>query len=82
MTAPKNQATPILPTWSRRIRPALIRQLYENNAQGLADSVLLDEVGWALVWRCQSFLQAAEAWQHARHTANPRGLAAEHPAQA
>lgn len=53
----------ILPTWARRVKPHLIRRLYESDAQGLCDSELLDEAGWALLARCQSFLLAAEAMQ-------------------
>jgi hypothetical protein len=50
-----------LPTWSPRLPQALIRRLYELDAQGIYDDDLLDEVGWALVHRCQSFITAVEA---------------------
>jgi hypothetical protein len=52
---------PTLPTWAPRIKPYLIRQLYENDAQGLVDIELLDKVGWILYFRCQSFVAADEA---------------------
>ena len=51
----------ILPVWAPRVKPFLIRRLYEGDAQGLLDPDLLDEVGWALYSRCDSFLLAAEA---------------------
>ena len=51
----------ILPTWAPRLKPYLIRRVYEGDAQGLLDSELLDKVGWALYARCESFLLAHEA---------------------
>jgi len=39
----------------------LIRRLYESDAKGIYDDDLLDEVGWALRARCQSFVAAVEA---------------------
>jgi hypothetical protein len=53
--------TVILPEWAPRIKPFLIRRLYESDAQGRLDEGLLDEVGWALYSRCDSFLMADEA---------------------
>lgn len=50
-----------LPTWAPRVKPRLIRRLYENDAQGLCDEDLLNEVGWALYSRCESFITAIEA---------------------
>jgi hypothetical protein len=55
------KARPLLPAWARRVKPHLIRRLYENDAHGLRDPELVDEAGWALLTRCQSFLQADEA---------------------
>lgn len=54
-----------LPNWSPRVKPYLIRQLYESDAQGRLDEQLADEVGWALYSRCDSFLRA-QAAQHGR----------------
>lgn len=51
----------LLPIWAPRVKQSLIKQLYENDAQGLLDSDLLDEVGWALYSRCKSFLMAIAA---------------------
>jgi hypothetical protein len=39
----------------------LIWRLYENDALGFTDLELLDEVGWRLLARCRSFIQAVEA---------------------
>ena len=47
--------------WAPRVPQALIQHLYENDAQGFTDSELVDEVGWRLLARCQSFIQAVEA---------------------
>jgi hypothetical protein len=50
-----------LPEWAPRLPRALIRRLYELDAQGIYDNDLLDEVGWGLYHRCQSFIAAVEA---------------------
>ncbi len=54
---------PQLPTWAPKVKPYLIRRLYESDALGRLDDALLDEVGWALAARCQSFIQAMAAAQ-------------------
>jgi hypothetical protein len=51
----------LLPTWAPRVKQSLVQQLYENDAQGIYDDELLDEIGWALFHRCQSFLDATAA---------------------
>ncbi len=50
-----------LPQWAPRIKQDLIRRLYESDACGMLDEDLLDEVGWALVHRCRSFIEANAA---------------------
>lgn len=50
-----------LPTWSPRVPQHRIRALYENDAQGIYDHDLIDDVGYALYARCRSFLDANEA---------------------
>lgn len=42
--------------WNAKVPQAKIWQLYENDARGLADDQLVDEVGFALYARCQSIL--------------------------
>jgi hypothetical protein len=53
----------ILPTWAPRVKPYLLRRLYESDAKGLCDDELLDEVGWKLYVRCGSFIEAMQATQ-------------------
>jgi len=40
---------------------SLIQRLYENDAGGLTDNELVDDIGWRLFFRCQSFITAVEA---------------------
>jgi hypothetical protein len=58
MSAPK-----ILPAWAPRLSQAKVRRFYENDARGLYDEALIDEVGYALLARCESFIEANEAVQ-------------------
>jgi len=53
--------------WAPRVQQHLIRRLYESDARGILDEDLLNEVGWGLYARCQSFIQAVEA-AHGRAT--------------
>jgi hypothetical protein len=53
--------------WAPRVQQHLIRRLYESDARGLLDEELLNEVGWGLYARCESFIQAVEA-AHGRAT--------------
>ncbi len=57
----KNNA--ILPEWSPRLPMSKIQRLYNLDAQGIYDEELIDEVGYALLSRCQSFIQANQATQ-------------------
>ena len=57
MTESKNQ----LPQWARRVPKRKIRQLYETDAQGIYDLDLINEVGYALLARCESFVTANRA---------------------
>ena len=41
-------------SWAPKVRQAKIRQLYLNDARGTVDEVLLEDVGLALLQRCQS----------------------------
>jgi hypothetical protein len=49
---PKAKAAHI--SWAPRVKPTLIKQLYESDAAGLPDQDLLDEVGYALLVRCET----------------------------
>ena len=41
-------------SWSPKVRQAKIRQLYQNDALGAVDEVLVEDVGLALLERCRS----------------------------
>jgi hypothetical protein len=45
--------------WSPRIRPELIKRLYESDAQGLQDDDLCNEVGFRLFLRCQTIVMVS-----------------------
>lgn len=50
-----------IPTWAPRVTQAKIRQFYETDAKGIYDDDLIEEVGYSLLARCQSFVEAKEA---------------------
>ena len=50
-----------IPVWAERVAQRKIRRLYENDAKGIYDEALIDDVGYALFARCQSFITANEA---------------------
>jgi hypothetical protein len=41
--------------WAPRLRPQLLRRLYDSDAEGLQDMELCDEVGMILYMRCRTF---------------------------
>ena len=45
--------------WSPRIRPALIKRLYDSDALGLQDDELCNDVGFRLYLRCQTVLMVS-----------------------
>ena len=47
--------------WAPRVPKWKIRRLYESDAKGILDEELLDDVGYALLDRCDSILTVAEA---------------------
>lgn len=51
----------MLPQWASRVQKSKIKHLYELDAKGIYDDKLLDEVGYALYARCQSFITACQA---------------------
>ena len=51
----------MLPTWAPRVTQREIRRLYETDAKGIYDEELIDEVGYGLLARCQSFIDAVDA---------------------
>ncbi len=48
-------------SWAPRLPQALIQRLYRLDALGIVDEELIDEVGWGLRARCQSFIEAVWA---------------------
>ena len=48
----------MLPEWSPRIPKHKIRKLYELDAKGICDDELVDDVGFTLLSRCKSFIEA------------------------
>ena len=53
----------MIPSWAPRVPQHKIRQLYLNDANGIYDDDLIDDVGYALLARCESFLMANDAAQ-------------------
>jgi hypothetical protein len=60
----------IRPRWHPRVPQQQIRRLYGNDARGILDEELVQEVAIALYLRCQSILLATEA--HEGRAACPR----------
>ncbi|KKM86778.1 hypothetical protein LCGC14_1275560 [marine sediment metagenome] len=50
-----------LPTWAPRVRQRDIRRFYETDAKGIYDDEVIDELGYALLARCESFVTANRA---------------------
>lgn len=50
-----------LPVWAPRVRKSEIRRLYVTDAQGIYDLELINEVGYGLLARCESFITASLA---------------------
>jgi hypothetical protein len=50
-----------LPVWAPRVAQWKVRRLYENDAAGICDEELIDDVGTLLLARCESFITAVEA---------------------
>jgi hypothetical protein len=56
------------PRWSPRVPRHKLRRLYENDARGIVDETLLDDVGIGLFLRCRSMLAVHAAVHHGRIT--------------
>ncbi|HEX5480621.1 MAG TPA: hypothetical protein VFY79_12960 [Dehalococcoidia bacterium] len=56
--------------WARRVRQDKIRRLYTLDAKGIVDEELIDEVGYAMLVRCESIRMATRA--HAGKATCPR----------
>ncbi len=63
----KSASKGVMPTWAPRVSQQEIRRLYETDAQGIYDEELINEVGYGLLARCETFIDAMEAqWGKAR----------------
>ncbi|MGD8475031.1 MAG: hypothetical protein PVH59_12995 [Anaerolineae bacterium] len=49
------------PSWSPRVPRHKIRRLYEQDAKGIHNEELVDDVGFTLLSRCTSFIEANRA---------------------
>jgi predicted RNA-binding Zn-ribbon protein involved in translation (DUF1610 family) len=49
------------PRWAPKVPQAKIRRLYANDARGVIDDELIDQVGWGLWERCDSILTVTAA---------------------
>ena len=49
------------PSWAKKVSPAKIRRLYEQNAKGIYDEEFIDDVGIGLLARCDSMLMATSS---------------------
>ena len=50
-----------LPQWAPRVKKDKVRRLYELDAKGIYDSELLEDVGYGLLARCESFIIASRS---------------------
>jgi hypothetical protein len=58
---------PLLPEWAPRLPQNKIHRFYENDAGGIYDEDLIEEVGYGLWRRCQSFVEANDAVRGRAH---------------
>jgi len=56
--------------WARRVKPEKIRRLYTLNAKGIVDEELIDDVGYAMLARCEAIRTVTRA--HAGRATCPR----------
>ncbi len=52
--------------WAAKLQPGRIQRVYEQDARGLVDDDLLNDVGWALFERCRSILLVSSGRYPAR----------------
>ena len=52
--------------WSPRLPKHKLRRLYEQDALGITDEELLEEVGWGLYMRCRDILAIQRAEREVR----------------
>ena len=67
-----------LPSWAPRVQQRKIRQLYEDDAKGIRDEELIEDVGYSLLFRCESFIAANGAAREGRAPCARCGQIVEH----
>ncbi|MEE4194648.1 MAG: hypothetical protein V2J07_05555 [Anaerolineae bacterium] len=55
------QQSPVAPPWAARIPKESIARIYENDADGLYDEQLINQVAFMLLMRCESMVIAEDA---------------------
>jgi hypothetical protein len=70
----KDKLEGMRPQWASRVTQQEIRHLYETDAQGIYDEALIDDVGYGLLARCESFIEAVEATQGRARCPNCRSI--------
>lgn len=67
------------PRWGGRVPKWKIARVYEDDARGIHDGDLIDDIAYTLLVRCQSMLSVAEA-RRGRAACPGCGAVVEHPA--
>ena len=49
-----DEESPLIVGWAPRVRRDQIKRMYENDAKGITDEALIDEVGYGLYARCET----------------------------
>ena len=61
MNLDEKDEQPVAPRWAPRVPRWKIARLYENDAKGVVDEDLIDDIAYAFLERCQSMVAVAEA---------------------
>lgn len=61
MAVKEKHEQPVAPRWAPRVPRWKIARLYENDARGVPDEELIDDVAYSFFERCQSMVAVAEA---------------------
>jgi len=57
----KMNSTKDIPRWAPRVTQREVRRFYETDARGIYDEDIINELGYGLFARCESFINAVEA---------------------
>lgn len=75
----KSQA-PVAPVWATRVSKEALLRLYEDDAEGMYDEFLINQIAFTLLMRCESMIIAEEA-RNGRALCPICGKLIDHPAQ-